>query len=255
MARAARYRRGVVGTNADGALQRQARALSSRTRLAILREIEASDEALGVRELAAAVDVHQSAARQHLATLLEAGLVLEARDRTVRTGRPRHVYRRAPGVLGVWASDNPFERLAALLLDALRSGAPPRVVGAEAGRAIAESPEVVGGTGDAVALDVLTALVALHGFEPALEPPKDADAAGPTIVLTTCPYASLATAAPEVVCELHRGLIEGMAATVDGPDAVEVVDLERHDPMTAGCRVLLQPRRATPGPLTIDSKN
>lgn len=221
-----------------GRLLRQARALGHATRHAIFQLIDGADEPPGVRELADALGLHHSAVRQHLAQLLEADLVLEERDAVVRRGRPRQVYRRAPGVLGVWGSENHFERLAALLLDAVRTRAEPRAVGRDAGWAVATSPAEQEAARGRRAYDVLTDLVAAHGFAPVQAGPPSA----PELVLERCPYASLATAAPDIVCELHRGLAEGMAeglAGCEGP--VRVVKLLRRDPVVAGCRLVLRP--------------
>lgn len=230
----------MTGSSDDGRLQQQARALGDPTRHAIFRLIDSSDEPVGVRELAGAVGLHESAVRQHLAKLVGAELVLEARTAPVGPGRPRSLYRRAPGVLGVWGTENPFERLAALLIDVLRSGTDPRQAGREAGRAIAASPSVQTTAGRPAA-PVLAELVAAQGFEPRLsEGPR------PEIVLGHCPYASLATVAPEIVCELHHGLAEGMADALVADEPVEVRDLVRRDPQQAGCQVRLRPRRQRP---------
>lgn len=240
----------MVTDDDDGALlQRQARALGHPTRHAIFRLIDGAERPPGVRELADALGLHHSAVRQHLVLLTGSRLVIEEREAVTGRGRPRSVYRRAPGVLGVWGSENHFERLAAMLVDAMRSRAEPREVGREAGRAIAVSPATQSGFRHSTAVDALTDLVAVHGFEPV--PAGTAEA--PELVLGRCPYASLATAAPEVVCELHRGLAEGMAEALPCAGPVEVVTIVRKKPVEGGCRVLLRPRaRPATGP-NIDS--
>ncbi|HET7487822.1 MAG TPA: hypothetical protein VFJ85_07830 [Acidimicrobiales bacterium] len=219
-------------------LQRQARALGQPTRHALFRLIDQAPEPPGVRELATTLGLHHSAVRQHLALLIGAGLVLEERDPVVARGRPRSIYRRAPGVLGVWGSENHFERLAALLLDAVRTRDEPRLVGRDAGRAITGSPAGQSASAGRAAFDVLTDLVAAHGFAPL----QAGSPAAPELVLTRCPYASLAAVAPDVVCELHRGLAEGIADNLPCDQPVEVVALVRRDPVVAGCRLLLRER-------------
>ncbi|MEA3020843.1 MAG: hypothetical protein QOI47_2367 [Actinomycetota bacterium] len=42
------------------------------------------------------------------------------------------------------------------------------------------------------------------------------DAEGVTIAFTRCPFAELADANPELVCNLHRGLVEGFVEAVGG---------------------------------------
>lgn len=217
-------------------LQRQARALGDPTRHSIFRLVEDAPEPLGVRELAAGLDLHHSAIRQHLAKLIGAELIVEARQPAVGPGRPRSLYRRAAGVVGVWSTENPFERLAALLVDAVRDGASPRDAGRDAGRSVARS-QPAAMTSSRSAIEALTELVAVQGFEPVLD-----DGDQPAIVLGRCPYASLATVAPEVVCELHRGMAEGMAEALACAEPVEVVALHRTDPLRGGCRVEVRPR-------------
>jgi hypothetical protein len=46
-----------------------------------------------------------------------------------------------------------------------------------------------------------------------------------------------ALAAPEIVCELHCGMAQGIAEASGG--AVEVTDLVAHNPRRAGCRLKL----------------
>lgn len=226
-------------TSDDGTLlQRQARALGHPTRHAIFRLIDDAPRPPGVRELAGELNLHHSAIRQHLVQLTAARLVLEEREAAGGRGRPRSVYRRAPGVLGVWGTENHFERLAALLVDAMRSRAQPREVGRQAGRDIVVSPAAQTGLRRGTAIDSLTDLVAVHGFEP--EPAGTPEA--PELVLGRCPYASLATVAPEVVCELHRGLAEGMAEALPCASAVDVVTIVRRNPVEGGCRIVLRPR-------------
>lgn len=54
-------------------------------------------------------------------------------------------------------------------------------------------------------------------------------------MLERCPYASAAETDPEIVCELHRGLVEGMTAVIGG--GPEVTGLIVHNPRRAGCRL------------------
>ena len=64
--------------------------------------------------------------------------------------------------------------------------------------------------------DALTAELAALGFDP--ESVVDDDAA--TIAFTRCPFRELAEANPDLVCSLHRGLVEGFAdARGDGAGA------------------------------------
>ena len=50
------------------------------------------------------------------------------------------------------------------------------------------------------------------GFDPATAGDGDRT----TVVFTHCPYRELAEAHPEVVCNLHRGLVEGFLEEIGG---------------------------------------
>ena len=60
----------------------------------------------------------------------------------------------------------------------------------------------------------LSARLAELGFDPALV--EDDDVA--TIAFTHCPFQELAEAAPDLVCNLHRGLVEGFVDEVGGAE-------------------------------------
>ncbi len=218
-------------------LQRQARALGDPTRHAIFRMVGEAVDPIGVRELAAALDLHQSAIRQHLGKLIRAELVVESRQQQGGPGRPRSVFRRAPGLVGAWGTENPYERLSALLVDVVRSGRSPRHSGHDAGLGLAESGRVA--AEGRTTLVVLTEVIEEQGFAPTVA--ED----GSALVLHHCPYAQLAMAAPEVVCQLHRGLAEGLTDALAGTgctDPLEVTGLSDVDPVGGGCRIEVRPR-------------
>jgi len=214
-------------------LQRQARALGDPTRHAIFCSVAESSEPLDVATLTKQFGLNHNAIRQHLAKLREAGLLLEAMGAPTGPGRPRLLYRLAPDAAGAWGTPGPYEELALLLLELLRSGRPPRDVGNQAGRRIGRDlPDA------ADPVDQLEASAARQGFDPhRIERGSSLE-----LVLGRCPYAAAATADPEVVCELHRGLAQGIAEATGG--AVEVTNLIVRNPARAGCR--LQLHRASP---------
>ena len=83
------------------------------------------------------------------------------------------------------------------------------------------------------AVTVIEATARRLGFEPRREPGDG----GLDIVLTRCPFADTAAVAPEVVCALHRGLADGIAAHAAG--AVAVTGLVVQPAHRAGCRIQL----------------
>ena len=192
---------------------------------------------MDVATLTARFGLNHNAIRQHLAKLCAAGLVTEEVAAPEGRGRPRLQYRPAPGVDADWGVPSPYEELSLLLLELVRSGRNPREVGAEAGRRMA------GALPDATdPVDRLVINAVRQGFEPR----RVASRSSTDLILGRCPFQAAAAAAPEVVCELHRGLAEGIAEASGG--TVKVADLIARDPRKAGCRLKLKPTRASQAP-------
>ena len=67
------------------------------------------------------------------------------------------------------------------------------------------------------------------GFDPVAE--RDGDDV--SIAFLHCPFRELAEAYPELVCNLHRGICEGVVNAVGGGSVEDFATLYDHDP----CRV------------------
>ncbi len=224
MARSVRPERDVV-------VSRQAKALGDPTRHAIFRAVADAPGPVDVATLTARFELNHNAIRQHLGKLCSAGLVVEEVGPSTGRGRPRLQYRPALVTSGDWGIPSPYEHLAVMLVEALRSGRSPRDVGFEAGRQLVGT---VPGVADPV--ECLEVLAAQRGFEPRrVERRGSVD-----LVLEHCPFQASATAAPDIVCQLHLGLAEGIAEAAGG--TVEVAALVARDPRRAGCRLKLTPR-------------
>jgi predicted ArsR family transcriptional regulator len=187
----------------------------------VLDLIVAADHPVSVAELTHELGCNHNAVRQHLARLLEAGLVAELLEDRTTPGRPRLMYTAT-------ARPNPYARLARLLLVARRDGCSPRAAGRRAGRA--EVPAGLEQSDRLDALDVLEADAASHGFSPR----RVGRGRGTEIVLDVCPFADLAAFDPATVCALHRGLAEGLVERVGG---AEVETFVANEPYRAGCRI------------------
>ncbi len=207
-------------------LQRQARALGDTTRHAIFRRIADAGSPVGVADLNEHFPFNHNAIRQHLAKLVDAGLVIEARAASSGRGRPRLVYRIAPGVEGQWGTTGPYERLSRLLVEVISTGLDPE----EVGRRAADQFRVASPTGDA--LDDIASAMARQGFEPEV---RSGDDDG-EVVLHRCPFESAALTDRHTVCALHLGIAEGLAEGT----GVTVEELIAHDPHKADCRVRLR---------------
>jgi predicted ArsR family transcriptional regulator len=204
-------------------LQAQARALGDPTRHAIFREIVAAGRPVGIAELTEHFAVNHNAIRQHLAKLVAAGLVVESKASASGRGRPRLVYEPNTAAEMQWGATGPYERLSRLLVEIIRTGHTPEVVG----RGAAEQFRVPVPSGDAVA--DITAAMARQGFEPEVR----ARGRQVEIVLQHCPFATTALADRDTVCSLHLGIAQGLAEGT----AVEVDELVGYDPRQAGCRL------------------
>ncbi len=231
-----------VGEAASGPgpdeIQRAARALGGSTRHRIFRHIANARRLVDVAELTALVGLNHNAVRQHLAVLKAAELVAEEIEDRSRPGRPRLLYRLNPDLRGTWGTDGPYELLATLLSEVVRTRASPREVGRVEGRRRAD--QASGSHVDA--LGVIEEDMVVAGFHPlALPRPW-----GSEFVLGRCPFVEVAARDPATVCQLHLGLAEGMATALD--ERADV-DLVAQDPRRAGCRVRV--RLAVKGPADV----
>jgi predicted ArsR family transcriptional regulator len=207
-------------------MQIQARALGDPTRHAIFRYVADADRPVDVAELTAHFGLNHNAIRQHLAKLVDAGLVSEATARPSGRGRPRLQYVVDPSSDSRWGVTGPYERLSMLLAEMLRSGDSAVQVGRRAGRR-----QRIGGAPTTTPVESFVEQMARQGFEPtARRHGDDLD-----VVLANCPFSSAVLTDPDTVCELHLGLAQGVAEAVGG--GVVVDELVPRDPRRANCRL------------------
>ncbi len=210
----------------------QGRALGDPTRYAIFDHLRQSNGPVSIAQLATVFPLHPNAIRLHLGKLRDASLVLEERSAPAGRGRPALTYRLNPGAIERWAAAGPHEELARMLLTMVETGRPAPEVGRDAGTRLAKS--LSGHDHDAT--DLIVGVARRLGFEPTT-PLTGSD---PTeIRLTHCPFAVGAERAAPVVCELHRGLAEGVCQSAGG--TMRVADLIIRPEPSAGCRLVLEP--------------
>ena len=68
------------------------------------------------------------------------------------------------------------------------------------------------------------------GFEPAVTAGDGTSEGGVRIDFLHCPFRELAEAYPELVCNLHRGLCEGIVDETGGGSVEEFATLYDHEP-------------------------
>jgi predicted ArsR family transcriptional regulator len=176
---------------------------------------------LGVRDTAARTGLHPNTARFHLDGLVESGLVERAMEDSGRPGRPRALYRALPADQGVRS----YRFLARMLTSLVAGTMPdPAASATEAGRAwgryLADRPAPFEQVDAPAAVDRLTALLTDIGFGAQPEPAAD----GPVVRLGHCPFRELAVEHQDVICPMHRGLLEGALAEMNAPLSVERLD-------------------------------
>jgi len=219
-------------------MQVRSKALADPSRVRIVRHLATSPAPVGIGELTDLLGFNHNAVRQHVAVLVESGVLTEADEVRSTRGRPRKLYELRHDALdpfvGVTGS---YERLAALLLEVVTTGDAPYDVGVRAGRAAAEWM----GAGDVgeeptetgTAAQSLRRELSLQGFEPGGATGDAGD-----VVLHRCPFADVASKDQAVVCDLHHGLIDGqLAAMSEGSESPLSSKLAIRDPHRAGCRV------------------
>ena len=222
------------------------KVLADRSRYSIYQELAGSPEALSATEISSRLNLHPNTVRLHLEKMREAGLVEAAPDRHGGVGRPHYSWRPADSVSPLGLEPAGFRLLASLLAEvAADSELKPGAAAAVGRRHVADRPPALPSPaalpGGASCLDALIGELALLGFDPAVEPETPQRAQGSRVAdisFTSCPFRELAVQYPDVVCELHRGITEGLASALCGQTAgsAEVVSfssLVDEDP----CRV------------------
>ena len=198
-------------------------------------------EPVGRDEAAAAVGVARHQAKFHL-DRLEADGLLESEFARLSgrsgpgAGRTSKLYRRADREIAVSLPEREYELAGRLLADAVAesvsSGEPVLDVlhrrAAAHGRALGRSAldGVTTPESAASALRLAARVLAGHGYEPRPD--------GERVVLSNCPFHSLAKAQTELVCHMNEALVAGIAGTL-GPHCPHVI----LDPEPGRCCVVL----------------
>jgi len=187
------------------------KALGDNTRYAIFLELARSILPMSTADVAEALDLHPNTVRPHLERMREIGLLEVDADSRGSVGRPQHRYSLAADAPSLGLEPSAFRLLARLLAGvAAATGVAAEAV-AEVGRDQGRRSAVARTAASSCIAAVMDELADL-GFDPAAV----TDGGTTTIAFTHCPFAELASAFPEVVCQLHRGIVEGMVGHLGG---------------------------------------
>jgi predicted ArsR family transcriptional regulator len=212
------------------------KALGDNTRYAIYLELARSSRPLATAEIAETLDLHPNTVRPHLERMREVGLLDVETDARGAVGRPQHRYSIAADAPTLGLESATFPVLSRMLVRLAATAGLGSGEAVEAGREQGELDALeaaVPADGDThVCLRALVARLDALGFDPAV---ADDDGQA-TIAFTHCPFRDLAESHPEVVCGLHRGLVEGFV------DALGGARVDAFHPLTdrAPCQVELE---------------
>ncbi|MDQ3108058.1 MAG: helix-turn-helix domain-containing protein [Actinomycetota bacterium] len=200
------------------------KVLGDNTRYAIYLELARSVSPKSTAEIAEVLELHANTIRPHLERMRDIGLLQVWVDAKGTVGRPQHRYSLSPDAPSLGLEPSAWPVLARMLADVAAFMAPEvddvAALGEEQGRAAADRRR--GRPCVSALVDTLAEL----GFDPAsAEEGKVA-----TIAFTHCPFRELAEQYPDLVCNLHRGLIEGFVDELGGADVIAFATLADRDP-------------------------
>lgn len=198
------------------------KVLADASRYAIYQHLLEAGEPLPTLEISGTLKLHPNTVRLHLERLKEAGLVEAEPDRHGSVGRPQNRWK-ALAVAPELGMEPGGLRLLSHLLAELAAGGrgSPMEVGRRAGerRRRERAGRHLPGDGGRPAAACLRALVeelSRLGFDPSVDSENvlsgDAGEERVAVSFNRCPFRELAVVYPDLVCELHRGITEGIAS-------------------------------------------
>ena len=232
-ARPGRYGQGSQHGRPDALPSRQVlHVLGDNTRYAIYLELARAARPLVTAEIAETLGLHPNTVRPHLDRMRDVGLVEVTTDPRGEVGRPQHRYSLAADAPSLGLEPPTMPVLARMVLEmAHRVGARP----ADA-LAVGEAEGAARAAPYAAARSALEAIVAdldRLGFDPVVAADDDGDSA--VVAFAHCPFAEYAATHPELVCNLHRGMVAGFAQAMGDTEVVEFCDVAHRTP----CQVTL----------------
>jgi predicted ArsR family transcriptional regulator len=190
------------------------KALADDTRFRLYRYLGLTGRPVSVRELSRRLSLHPNTLRPHLRRLERAGLVTREVRRGATVGRPQTLYALAEAT--DQAQDGEYRLLSEILLGTIsgkratgRAEDLAREWGGYLASRVGPKPGVRVPAGRNLA--VLQEAMAKAGFEPRF---RRQGGQRVEVLLRDCPFRELVDDHRELVCSLHRGLLEGMLAAV-----------------------------------------
>lgn len=212
------------------------KALGDNTRYAIYLELARSPRPLATGDISESLQLHPNTVRPHLERMRDAGLLTVAVGGRGDVGRPQHRYAIAADApsLGFEPPTMPLLARMALAMGArLQASADDaEAVGRMEGAARAKPYRSAPST-----LEALVSDLDRLGFDPLVTDSDDGPDSA-VVAFANCPFAELAEQHPELVCGMHRGLVEGFVSEMGDADVSEFCTLTNRTP----CRVTVASR-------------
>ncbi len=191
-------------------------ALSSPSRVSLINELRKADGPVDAHQLSEDCGLHVTTVRFHLEALINAGLVASATAPSNGRGRPRLIYSPV-SQMGPEREDNAYLTLSRMMARSWASDfdGSPAERAENAGRewaksSIPEREQAPRPLGQVTA--EVNALFTEIGFEPKM---LDTDE-GVAFELHACPFGAIAAEHPEIVCNIHLGLLRGAMERLTG---------------------------------------
>lgn len=203
------------------------KTLGDNTRYAIYLELARSPRPVTTAEVCDTLNLHPNTVRPHLERMREVGLVEVSVEGRGGVGRPQHRYAVAPDAPSLGFEPPMMPMLASMLVRLAEqvgaSGADAYEVGREEGRSGADRYPTAPSC-----IEALVAELDRMGFDPAVGGTDEGDTAH--IAFTHCPFRSLAEHHTDVVCSLHRGMVEGFVDAMGDAAVTDFRNLAHQHP-------------------------
>lgn len=192
------------------------KALGDDRRHAIYTKVLEADHPMTTVEIADAIGLHPNTVRPHLERLRDAGLIQVESANSGTPGRPKHLYCKAVEAPELRQAKAALPALAEMLLEvasaSVGDSAPQAMVEFGRRQGASEAALIAGGSGCPESVIVG---MSEHGFRSRLDGGV-AGAKDAVVEFTYCPFRDMDISHPDLVCSLHRGLVEGMVEARGG---------------------------------------
>lgn len=209
------------------------KALGDNTRYAIYLELARAPNPLSTSDVAESLGLHPNTVRPHLERMRDVGLLESRPDTAGAVGRPQKLYNLSADAPSLGLEPPVFPMIARMLLSLAEEAGIDGEMAAGAGKDEGQRLAHRRSGARRPCVDAAVAMLDELGFDPAR---VDEDGVA-TVAFTHCPFADLAESDPDLVCSLHRGMLEGFVGEVGGAEVLSFNDLADREP----CRAQLGP--------------